>query len=154
MEPLAKAFTEVRDHSTVAAPWMASTLLSGITEQVNINKQIPFILARFVSRGFCVMFGAEDLIAENNDRQSCGAPVLLHSALPWLLTNAVGLQGAELVSRIAVAGVAGLHRNAPPVAANGRSGGALVDTYGEMCALVIQAAGRNAFDSVLRNIKL
>lgn len=46
---------EVRDHSTVAALWMACTLLSGITEQVNINKRIPFILARFVSQGFCAV---------------------------------------------------------------------------------------------------
>lgn len=55
---------EVRDHSTVAALWMACALLSGVTEQVNINKQIPLILACFISQGFCVMFGAEDLIAQ------------------------------------------------------------------------------------------
>lgn len=46
---------EVRDHSTVAALWMACTLLSGITEQVNINKRIPFILARFIYQGFCAV---------------------------------------------------------------------------------------------------
>ncbi len=47
--------SDVRDHSTVAALWMACTLLSGITEQVNINKRIPFILARSISQGFCAV---------------------------------------------------------------------------------------------------
>lgn len=43
------------------------------------------------------------------------------------LTNAVGLQSAELEPRVAAAGVACLHRDAFPVAADGRCGGTLVD---------------------------
>lgn len=43
------------------------------------------------------------------------------------LTDAVGLQRAELEPRVAAAGVARLHRDALPVAADGRGGGALVD---------------------------
>lgn len=48
-------YREVRDHSTVAALWTARRLLSGIAEQVNINKWIPFILARFISQSFCAV---------------------------------------------------------------------------------------------------
>lgn len=43
------------------------------------------------------------------------------------LTDAVGLQRAELEPGVAAAGVARLHRDALPVAADGRGGGALVD---------------------------
>lgn len=35
---------EVREHCSVAAFWMATVLLLSITEQVNINKRIFFIL--------------------------------------------------------------------------------------------------------------
>lgn len=45
------------------------------------------------------------------------------------LTDAVGLQRAELESRLALAGVAGLHRNTFTVAAYGGGEGTLVDTY-------------------------
>lgn len=45
------------------------------------------------------------------------------------LTDAVGLQRAELKSRLALAGVAGLHRNTFTGATYGGGEGALVDTY-------------------------
>lgn len=45
------------------------------------------------------------------------------------LTDAVGLQRAELESRLALAGVAGVHRNTFTVAAYGGGEGALVGTY-------------------------
>lgn len=50
------------------------------------------------------------------------------SVLP-ALTDAVGLQRAELESRLALAGVAGLHGNTFTAATYGGSQGALVDTY-------------------------
>lgn len=46
---------EVRDHGTMAALWTPCSLLSGIKEQVNINKRILFILAHLISQGFCAV---------------------------------------------------------------------------------------------------
>lgn len=45
------------------------------------------------------------------------------------LTDAVGLQSAELESQLALAGVAGLHRNACTGATYGGGEGTLVYTY-------------------------
>lgn len=52
------------------------------------------------------------------------------------LTDAVGLQRAQLESRLAAAGVARLHRDAHAVAAYARAHGTGVDTYGRQHRLV------------------
>lgn len=54
---------------------------------------------------------------------------MLNLALLLLLTDAVGLQRAELEPRLAEAGVARLHGDARPAAAYGGGEGALVDTW-------------------------
>lgn len=75
--------------------------------------------------------------------------------LTSLLTDAVGLQRAELESWLAVAGVASLHGNTFPTAAYGGGGGTLVNTYGkatEMCTVISQRADQNICDPGLHNI--
>lgn len=143
--------------SGITAPWqlfgLACPLLSGITEQVDENKLIPLSplgsppRSRLLRR---VVFGVEERDDDGRIHRGlwCRRRVCLRAPpffcvsrhypplppsishfLPSLLTNAVGLQRAELEPWLAEAGVAGLHRNTSPRATYGGGIGTLVNTY-------------------------
>lgn len=70
----------------------------------------------------------------------CNLSVLL------ALTDAVGLQRAELESRLALAGVAGLHRNTFATATYGGGEGTLVDTCEKPHRVIAQEVSYNNSD--------
>lgn len=152
---------EVRNHSVVAVFWTACMLLSGITEQININKRIPFILAHFIKASvtcnvWCWRHACPELITYRATGASgvsmcvfvcrsftLSVPLLplsysMSLSLPLLLTNAVGLQCTELESWFTLTGVASLNRDTFPRATYCGSGGTLVNHWKakEMCTVI------------------
>lgn len=107
---------EVREHGSAAAFWMGycAVVTHHGTSQHKQNGSFSF------------RDGRRWHLAEGTDKEATDKACVTFSVL-LTLTNAVGLQRAELESQLALAGVAGLHRNTFTVATYGGGEGALVD---------------------------